>query len=155
MPLIFGVVSTGVGMTGFDANVTFADFAVLPTVAVTVAVPTVDAVSVAVATPFVVIRITVCAFPSVNVPSVVRNSTAVPFGTGAPFSVTVAVTTEVESTTGFGFDTVMVMLAPVVGGVVPPVLVVGGVVDVDGAVGDSPLHPPKMSTSAATPNKYL
>src|SRR5438309_10897708 len=55
---------------------------------------------------------------------------------------------EVELTTGEGFETVRVIVAPV-GGVVPPVgapPVVGG-----GAVGDSDLHPAKIGSSSITP----
>jgi hypothetical protein len=73
-------------------------------------------------------------------------------GTGCPFSVTVAVMTEVELTNGLAFDTTRVMLAPV-GGVVGD----DGVVGVDGVVvgevGDSPLQAANISSSAKTANK--
>jgi hypothetical protein len=94
--------------------------------------------------PSVVVRMVVEVDVSVNVPRVVENSTAVPFGTGCPFCVTFAVTTTVESTSGLSFDVVTLRVTPV-GGVVPP----GGVTPpAGGAVGDSPLHAPNTSSSA-------
>src|SRR5207253_10567588 len=104
MLVICGVRSGGGITTGFRLNVTVVVFATLFTVAVIVAVPAVDDVSVAVATPFVVVRIIVCAFASVKVPRLVVNSTAVPFGTGWPFCVTVAVMIDDESTCGCALE---------------------------------------------------
>ncbi len=62
-------------------NVTVIDFWALPTVASTVAVPAVAEVSVAVATPPVVVFTVRLEPVSVNVPRLVLNSTAVPLGT--------------------------------------------------------------------------
>ena len=125
----------------------------LATIADTVAVPTRADVRVTVATPLVVVRITVWALASVNVPRFVSNSTAVPFATGWLFSVTVAVTVVLEFTCTVGFATVSV-IAAVAGGVVPPpTVVVGGLLV--GAVGDSPLQPANTSTNAATAKRYL
>src|ERR1051326_6908441 len=139
MPVIDGVVSGGCGVTGIAENVTVAVFLTFATIADTVAGPTTAGASVGVAPPFVVVRMIVCAFPSEKVPRVVSNSTAVPLGTRLPVaSVTVAVITELEFTCGVAFDTLSTMFAEV-GGVVPPLVEVGGVVVVVGAVGDSPL----------------
>jgi hypothetical protein len=85
----------------------------------------------------------------VNVPSVVVNCTAVPLGTGWPFSLTVAVMVEVELTSGEALVTVSVTLAPTGG--VGWVLVVGGVVV--GDVGDSPLHAAKSVSDINTANR--
>ena len=85
-------------------KVTVAVFLTFATIADTVAVPAVAEVSVTVATPLVAVRIRVWLLPSVKVPRVVSNSTAVPLGTGALVaSVTVAVMTELEFTCGVGF----------------------------------------------------
>jgi hypothetical protein len=88
-----------------------------------------------VATPPVVVLMMDVPPPS-RVPAVVVNSTAVPFGTGCPLSVTVAVTVTLESTRGFALDTATVTLTPVGGGFVPG----GELPPVGGAVGVSPLH---------------
>ena len=73
-----------------------------------------------------------------------------PFGTGLPFCVTVAVMTDVELVSGDALETLNVMVAPA-GGVVG----VEGVTPLDGEVGDSPLHAAKISSSATTANKNL
>src|SRR5207253_205441 len=116
-------------------------------VAVSVAVPMLDEVSVAVAAPAVVERMVVFVPVSENVPIVVVNCTAVPSGTAEPFCVTVAVTFTCELTSGLAFETVSVIVAPL-GGVTPP----GGTVEVvGGAVGDdSPLQPTIVSARRAT-----
>src|SRR6185436_12421531 len=74
----------------------------LLTVAVTRATTGVDEVRCTTATPFSVVRMSACTagVTSVNVPLFVVNSTAVPFGAGCPFSVTVAVMVTVLSTNG-------------------------------------------------------
>ena len=77
-----GVESGGCGCVGSALKVTVVVFFTFETVAETVAGPTVAEVSVTVAMPLVVVRMSVCAFPSVNVPRFVVNSTAVPLGTG-------------------------------------------------------------------------
>lgn len=75
------------------------------------------------------------------------NSTAVPFGAGAPLTVTVAVTTDVELINGEAFDTASDKVVPEE--VVPPPDGVLGVVT-GGAVGDSPLHAAKIASKAST-----
>src|SRR5713226_3297578 len=148
MLVIVGVVDGGCGVTGCVENVTVVDLDTLPTVAETVAVPAAAEVSVAVATPLVVVRIVVFAPVSVNVPRVVVNCTAVPLGTFALFSCTVAVMMTLEFTSGFALETVSVMVA-LVGGVTPPPGVVPPGVN-GGAVGDSALQPARISSNANT-----
>jgi hypothetical protein len=84
--------------------VTSTDAETFATVAVTCAVPAPADVSVAVETPFVVMRMLVVEPVSVKVPSVVVNCTAVPFGTFWLFSVTVAVMMTFEFTNGLVLD---------------------------------------------------
>src|SRR5205823_3879844 len=120
--------------------------------------PAVLAVTVALATPAAVVLINVVGLSDVSVKLalrlVVENSTAVPFGTGALFNVTVAVIVEVDPVNGVAFDATSAMLAPTGGCVapfpvpVPLVPVIGG-----GAVGDSPLHPAKSAGSAKNARK--
>ena len=143
---IVGAVLGGGGSIGEEPKVTVAVFETLFTVAVTVTAPADPLVSVAVATPLVVVLITEepLAPVSVKEPPVVVNWTAVPFTTGCPFWVTVAVITDVEFTSGLAFETVSTTLAPD-GGVLGVVVVIGVV---DGDVGDSPLHPAKIRSSA-------
>ena len=113
------------------------------TVAVTVIEPAAVAVSVTEAAPFVVVFRTAVPLP-LSTPPVATNSTAVPFGTGLPLSVTVAVMVTVESTSGSEFDAVIVTFTPVGGGVPP-----GGVPpEGGGAVGVSPLHAASSSSTA-------
>src|SRR5258706_8273202 len=154
MEPIVGVVDVGgCGMSGsLKLRVTL--LVTLLTVTVTTTGPAVDEVTVALATPLVVVRINVVGLSAVSVKFafsvVVANSTAVPFGTATLFSVTVAVIVEMEPVNGAAVETVRAMLAPT-GGCVPPVLpdplplvpVMGG-----GAVGDSPLQPAKSASSA-------
>jgi hypothetical protein len=123
-------------------NVTEIVFETLFTTACTVALPADELVSVIVATPFVVVRSADCAPVSLNVPMSVVNSTAVPFGTGCPFWVTVALMTDGVLTSGLAGEAVSVTTAPVTG--VPPPL---PDVEVGGAVGDSPLQAAKSATS--------
>src|SRR2546421_6450195 len=79
--VIVGVVDGGCGVTGTVENVTSTEAETFATVALTCAVPAPADVSVAVATPLVVMRMLVLAPVSVNVPSVVVNCTAVPLRT--------------------------------------------------------------------------
>src|SRR5438105_6959485 len=145
--VIVGVVFGGGVVVGTVVKVTDVVLETLFTVAVIVAVPTLDEVSVAVATPPVVVRMVVFVPVSENVPIVVVNCTAVPSGTAEPFCVTVAVTFTCELTSGLAFETVSAIVAPL-GGVTPP----GGTVEVvGGAVGDdSPLQPIIVSARRAT-----
>src|SRR5262245_53626091 len=106
----------------------------LLTIAVTRTRPAAPVVSVTVATPFVVVLMTLSP-PPLRAPALVENSTAVPFGTGWLLSVTVAVIVTLESTSGFVFVAVSTRLTPVGGGEPP-----GGDPPGGGAVGDSPLH---------------
>src|SRR3954447_7206219 len=156
MEEIVGVVGVGVGAMTGSWKLSVTDFVTLLTVTVTTTGPATEEVTVAFATPLVVVRINVVGLSGVSVKLafavVVANSTAVPFGTGALFCVTVAVIVEVEPVNGAAVVTVRAMLAPVGGGV-PPLLpvpfplplvpVMGG-----GAVGDSPLQPAKSASSA-------
>src|ERR1051326_7660110 len=145
---IVGAVRGSGGGTGCVENVTWIVFETLFTVAVIVSVPAVDDVSVALATPPVVVRMVVFWPVSVKMPPVVVNCTAVPSTTGCPPEVTVAVTTTLEVTSGVALETVRLIVAPVGGVTVPP----GGTVDVvGGAVGDdSPLQPIIVSARTAT-----
>src|SRR6185436_19030436 len=123
------------------------------TVAVTRATTGVAEVRFTVATPLVVVRMIACTagVTLVNVPFDVVNSTAVPLGAGWPFSVTVAVMTTVLSTNGLAFEVVSTRVAPV-GGAVPP----GGTPPPGGgAVGVSPLHAAKSSSSASSANQVF
>jgi hypothetical protein len=115
--------------------------------AVTVALPGAPEVSVAEATPFVVVRIVVAVPVSRKVPRFVENSTAVPFGTAVPDCETVAVIVVVDLITGVEFDTARTIVAPVGGGVPLPPPPPGGAVG-GGAVGDSPLQPPNRAIIA-------
>ena len=80
----------------------------LLTVTVTTTGPAADDVTVALATPLVVVRIKVVGLSAVSVKfafsEVVANSTAVPFGTAALFCVTVAVIVEMEPVNGAAVD---------------------------------------------------
>ena len=80
--VMVGLFAGGVPPPPLGENVTVIDFWVLPTVASTVAVPAAADVSVAVATPAVVVFTVRLEPVSVNVPRLVLNSTAVPLGTG-------------------------------------------------------------------------
>src|SRR4051794_2447958 len=95
MAVMVGDVGVGVGGMIGSRNVTVMLFVTLLTVAVTTTAPGADEVTVALATPLVVVRINVVGASAVSVKDafavVVANSTAVPLGTGALFSVTVAV----------------------------------------------------------------
>ncbi len=117
--------------------------------AVTVALPGTLEVSVAEATPFVVVRIVVAVPVSRKVPRFVENSTAVPFGTAVPDCETVAVIVVVDLMIGVEFVTARTIVAPVGGGVPlpPPPPPPGGAVG-GGAVGDSPLQPPNRAIIA-------
>src|SRR5258708_7216756 len=158
MRLIVGVV--GVGVTGMTASwkLIVMLFVTLLTVAFTTTGPAVLAVTVALAMPAVVVRISVVGLSVVSVKLalrlVVENSTAVPFGTGVLFCVTVAVIVDIEPVVAGFVDATSAMVAPPGGGVaplpvpVPVVPVMGG-----GAVGDSPLHPAKSAKSATSARK--
>jgi hypothetical protein len=145
--VIVGVVLGGGGGGGAAVvKVTAVVFDTLLTVAVTVAVPAAEELSLTVATPAVVVRIVVFVPVSANVPAVVVNCTAVPSVTGLPFSVTVAVTVTVELTCTELLGVTVRMIVAFVGGVTPPL---GGVVDVDGgAVGDDSLLQPAMASTS-------
>src|SRR5689334_4568127 len=116
MELIVGAVDGGGGgrITSWKLSVTV--LLTLFTVTVTTTGPGAEDVTVALATPLVVVRINVVGLSAVSVKlafgEVVENSTAVPFGTGALFSVTVAVIVEMEPVDGVGVETVMAMFAP-------------------------------------------
>ena len=110
--------------------------------------------TVAFATPLVVVRISVVGLSAVSVKlafgDVVENSTAVPFGTGALFCVTVAVIVDVEPVNGGAVDdregdarARRRRRAAMLPEPLPLVPVIGG-----GAVGDSPLQPAKSANSA-------
>src|SRR5687767_8866219 len=98
------------GMTGGVRKVTEAVCVTFVTRTVTMVVPAELRVSVATATPFVVVRMVVFVPVSVNVPcpSSTEYSTAVPFATGWLFWVTFTVIWEVELISGVGFETVIV-----------------------------------------------
>src|SRR5436305_9164790 len=123
--VIVGAVDGGTGGTIGPWKFSVTLLVTLLTVTLTTTGPAVDDVTVAFATPAVVVRINVVGLSAVSVKfafrDVVENSTAVPFGTGALFCVTVAVIVDVEPLNGDPDETARAMVAPTGGGV-PPLL---------------------------------
>src|SRR5260221_3500936 len=102
-PLMVGAVEGGGGVTVLSTKRTEVLLVTLLTVAVIVAITAVLEKIEIEATPLVVVLMTVFTSglaPWTNEPASVTNSTAVPFGTGVPPWLTVAVMTELESTKG-------------------------------------------------------
>src|ERR1044071_1387141 len=129
----------------------------LLTVAVTCATSARGSVRWIVAIPLVVVRISevTAGLTSMNEPADVTNSTAVPFATGAPFSVTVAVIVTVESMIGVKFEAESVRVTLFGGWVPPPPLFPP---PAGGAVGVSPLHAAnsnRMPSSAIQDFRFL
>src|SRR5690349_2738223 len=103
-PVMLGTVLTGGGVVGRTWKVTVTVLVMLFTVALMVTGPATVEVRVTEATPLVVVLMTARAAVPSKPPAVAENSTAVPFGTGCPFWVAVAVMVTVESMSGVAFE---------------------------------------------------